>query len=218
MHPTALHRAHVRAAILCGVLSSVGFAACIDPLHLDPVNAGAGGTAAASTGSAPSGCHSNPDCTFPKAICNTVTGACVECLVASDCAYMPGAVCSKGACECPPGHKCGTLSGGSSSSASTGTGGAGTGGDGGVEASVPCVSSCAEALTNGAPVCPDAGAFPVYQGLGFCAGCNAAGGCTPVCAATLCADKPVEAGDAGTPCSDCLATACTTLYNECLTE
>ena len=92
-------RAKTRAGILGGVLVVAGFAACADAVHLDPPAATDGGST--STG-VTTGCHSNPDCAFPTAVCDTVSGKCVACLEVSDCAYMPGTVCSKGACGCPP--------------------------------------------------------------------------------------------------------------------
>ncbi|MBI4704439.1 MAG: hypothetical protein HY744_25330 [Deltaproteobacteria bacterium] len=52
-------------------------------------------------GEAPGPCVSNSDCAAPAAICDTAKGACVECLVASDCALRPGTLCSKGSCVCP---------------------------------------------------------------------------------------------------------------------
>ncbi len=48
-------------------------------------------------------CLSNVDCAYPTAICHPAEGRCVGCLVLSDCANMPGTVCSEGACVCPGG-------------------------------------------------------------------------------------------------------------------
>jgi hypothetical protein len=201
----------------------------------------------ASTGSAASGCRSNADCPYPTAVCDTVSRKCVGCLTVSDCEAMPGTVCSKGACTCPstkaePLTYCGGASpgcfdtqasadhcgacgkacdGGSCKSGScegAGAGGGGTGGDGGVEAGAPCVASCAEAVTKGGTVCLDAGAYPDYQKLGFCAGCQGAGGCEMECSTTFCKDKPVPASDAGTTCNGCLLLACPALYTSCMME
>src|SRR4051812_29792632 len=86
-----------------------GVAACADSLHLDPpgggTGSGGGGTGSTgshgSTGAGTTGCHSNPDCTYPAAVCDTVARVCVECLTFADCGEKPGTVCSQGKCECP---------------------------------------------------------------------------------------------------------------------
>jgi N-acetylneuraminic acid mutarotase len=78
--------------------------ACADSIHLDPPG-GTGGKGTTSThstgGGASSECRSNPDCSYPTPVCDTVASKCVECLVLSDCAGKPGTVCSAGACTCP---------------------------------------------------------------------------------------------------------------------
>ena len=85
--------------------ATAGVAACADSLHLDPPGTGSGGSGStgshgsASTGSP--GCRSNPECTYPRAVCDTVAHGCVECLTFADCGGMQGTVCSKGACVCP---------------------------------------------------------------------------------------------------------------------
>src|SRR6185437_7046142 len=123
--PTTFTRAHVLAALFSVAFAAADVSACVDSFHLDP--AGTGGGASASTGTASAGCESNADCAFPKAVCDTVRHACVGCLTASDCAYEPGAVCSKGACECPDGGAC--HKGATTSSGTGGSGGsAGAGG------------------------------------------------------------------------------------------
>jgi N-acetylneuraminic acid mutarotase len=99
-------------------------AACADALRLEPPaggttqptggttgggtggTVGGGGTGGAVTGGGGTGgagvsCQSNTDCPEPTAVCDTVKGVCVECLVLSDCAFRPGTVCTKGVCGCP---------------------------------------------------------------------------------------------------------------------
>jgi hypothetical protein len=83
-----------------------GAGACADSLHLDPPGASGSGGGTGSTGSHGStgtgttGCVSNPDCTYPKAVCDTVARQCVECLTFADCGDKPGTVCSAGVCSC----------------------------------------------------------------------------------------------------------------------
>lgn len=86
-----------------------GVAACADSLHLDPPGAGSGGGSAHASGttgshgsssSGGSGCHSNLECTYPIAVCDTVANQCVECLTFADCGGKPGTVCSHGVCGC----------------------------------------------------------------------------------------------------------------------
>jgi hypothetical protein len=93
-----------RAGLCCAALAaSAGFAACADALHLDPPGALPGGNDAGQEGGG--ACRSNPDCSLPDPVCDTVTARCVECLVISDCAAKPGTECSAGACVCPnPGN------------------------------------------------------------------------------------------------------------------
>jgi hypothetical protein len=93
--------------ILLAVLgASASFGACADALHLDPASTkGTGGsivvhTDAGADAPPPVACRSNPDCAYPKPVCDAVGQVCVECLVISDCLGKPGTVCSKGACSC----------------------------------------------------------------------------------------------------------------------
>jgi hypothetical protein len=189
MHPTVSHRAHLRAALLCGAFAFTGFAACADSLHFDP--AGAGGSAVASTGGAPSGCRSNADCAYPRQLCDTESRACVACFVVSDCASLPGTVCSKGACECPPGGACGAGAGGSTGVGGAGGGGSGGGaGDAGPDGSADC-ASCDQALLMGGKLCPGTPADDDYTALQNCAGCKGAlGACSGPCNATFCDGLP----------------------------
>ena len=100
----------------CGVFAT---ASCADSIHLDPPGGSGGGSSTASStgthhttttttasgtggGAPPMTCASNPDCAFPKPVCDVSAGECVECLVLSDCVGKPGTVCSLGACVCPP--------------------------------------------------------------------------------------------------------------------
>jgi len=108
MRAHSSRRAHTRAAtaLFAGFLMAA-FGACADAVHLAPPGADAGTTSATTGGG--SGCKSNPDCAYPTAVCDTVSGKCVECLVLSDCAGKPGTVCSKGACECPSPDGAGSL-------------------------------------------------------------------------------------------------------------
>ena len=78
--------------------AAAGFAACADALHLDPPSTVVPKDGGSEGGAA---CLSNPDCAYPKPVCDTVTESCVECLVISDCAGKPGTVCDRGVCDCP---------------------------------------------------------------------------------------------------------------------
>ena len=103
-----------RLGLFCAVLGvpTAGFLACADALHLDPPGTsttvtGTGGSAKGDGGTdGGTTCHSNPDCAYPKPVCNTVTQACVQCLEISDCAGITGSVCSQGSCVCPTGSTC----------------------------------------------------------------------------------------------------------------
>ncbi len=104
---------------LLGCLSAAGvigfaLAACSSSTHLDPPGAaatgtGGGSTTASTTGAGGTGgtepvmsCQSNPDCsTFPRSVCDMVTGTCQECLVDVDCKLKGGPVCLSGKCGCP---------------------------------------------------------------------------------------------------------------------
>ena len=97
MRAHSSRRSHTRAAVLFAGFLMAAFAACADAVHLAPPGADAG----TSTTTGGGGCKSNPDCPYPTPVCDAVSGKCVQCLVLSDCADMPGTVCSKGACECP---------------------------------------------------------------------------------------------------------------------
>jgi N-acetylneuraminic acid mutarotase len=112
-------RTRARAAfpfLLTVFAASASFAACADALHLDPPTGSAGTASSGSTSSggtggsvktgdggteAGSSCKSNPDCAYPTPVCDTTTDTCVQCLVVSDCADLPGTVCSLGQCGCP---------------------------------------------------------------------------------------------------------------------
>jgi Galactose oxidase, central domain len=107
-HPTKLV---LRLGLSLTVLSfAAGFVACADALHLDPP----GTTTSTSTvvnkdggtGGGSTACTSNPDCTYPTPVCDAVKATCVQCLVLSDCAGIPGTVCSQGSCTCPTGSTC----------------------------------------------------------------------------------------------------------------
>lgn len=79
---------------------SLAIAGCPDAPRLPD-----GPDASASSGGPDVGgdepCDSNPDCTYPRSICDTVKRTCVECLQVQDCATKPGTVCSLGQCACP---------------------------------------------------------------------------------------------------------------------
>ncbi len=94
MRAFALRTAPLGAAALGALLLA---ASCADALHLDPP----GDTGGAGTDGGAPECRSNPDCTYPKAVCDTVARRCVECLEIADCAAKTGTVCSKGTCSCP---------------------------------------------------------------------------------------------------------------------
>jgi len=109
MRATQRRTAPYPTRLLCAVLGFTGFAglaaACTDAIHLDPPAAtSTSGTTSSSgggTGGAVAGaCQSSVTCAFPKPVCDTVTETCVECLTASDCAFIPGLVCSLGKCTC----------------------------------------------------------------------------------------------------------------------
>lgn len=114
---------------LLGYLSAAGvigfaLAACSSSTHLDPpgaaaTGAGGGSSAASTTGAGGTGgeepvmsCRSNPDCSsFPRSVCDLITGTCQECLVDVDCKLKGGPVCLSGKCGCPVKGEafCGTL-------------------------------------------------------------------------------------------------------------
>lgn len=93
-----------------GIVAAAG---CADAIQIQPpidsVGAGAGSTTSAAggggEGAAGGGgvtpCESNTDCATPTNVCDTIKGACVECLVTTDCVHMPSTVCSQGSCVCP---------------------------------------------------------------------------------------------------------------------
>ncbi|MFT3773496.1 MAG: kelch repeat-containing protein [Minicystis sp.] len=100
----------IRPLVLVAVLAAggTGVAACADSLHLDPAGTGGKDGGATSTGTHGTGghpathCDSNPECSYPTPVCDTVAHACVECLTFTDCdGPKPGTVCSLGACVCP---------------------------------------------------------------------------------------------------------------------
>jgi hypothetical protein len=79
---------------------SLALAGCPDSLRLDPGTSGAAsGDSGVGAGAEP--CESNPDCAYPRSVCDTVKRQCVECLQVQDCAAKPGTVCSAGLCACP---------------------------------------------------------------------------------------------------------------------
>ena len=91
------------ALIGCSAIA-VGCSDCSSPADGDAVlDAGTLDAApdATSADARPPACTSNTDCAAPTSVCDTIKGLCVECLVLSDCANKPGAVCSLGACSCP---------------------------------------------------------------------------------------------------------------------
>jgi hypothetical protein len=209
MRATALP---VLAGLLCGSLACAGVVGCDAPLHLEP--AGVGG-ASSSTGSTARACSSNPDCAFPNPVCDTVTATCVGCLTVSDCAYMPGTICSQGSCECPPGGSCVSASTASSSSSGAGGAGTGTGGfDGGASDAAPdaaaCVPKCSEALTQGGAVCPGTVSATDYTKLKACVGCAGTAICAPACAGTFCMELPPNAA-----CKNCLQSHCLVPFDVC---
>ncbi len=222
--PTTLKRAHVFAALFSAALGAAGLSACVDSLHLDP--AGTGGSTSATTGSGAGGCHSNPDCAFPKPVCDTARHACVGCLTVSDCAYAPGTVCSKGVCECPDGGACGKAASGTGGSGAGGQGTGGTGGSGAGGGSADagndsgpddagsdapaCMPTCSDALTMGGTVCAGTISPLVYKQLQTCAGCNTSATCTLSCKATFCADLPIDA-----KCKACLSSFCAAPLSAC---
>jgi hypothetical protein len=104
-------KSFLRLGLLCTVLGvpAAGFVACADALHLDPPGTILPGTDGGTGDGGITSCESNPDCAYPKPVCDTITATCVQCLVVSDCAGTPGTVCSQGSCVCPtPGTCLGT--------------------------------------------------------------------------------------------------------------
>ncbi len=224
MPATASTRAHVRAAFACGILAFAGFAACLAPVHLDPTSASSG-VGGASGGS---GCRSNPDCFYPTQVCDTVTQTCVGCLVASDCAYLPGSVCSGGQCVCPEG---GCDAG---SCPECGSGGMGGGADAGHEdaghpdageedagkkdaggapdAGGPSCVTCNKALASGGTVCAGPSSTD-YKALTTCACELLPGNCTTECM-KFCENE----GIAVLACNTCLAQKCALELMSCETH
>jgi N-acetylneuraminic acid mutarotase len=109
---------------LGATLVGLAAAACNPSPHIDPsattggggttATGGAGGTSttdgggggttttmSSSGGGGSTGCTSNAGCSYPKNLCDTASGECVECLVSADCSAKDGTVCSKAECLCP---------------------------------------------------------------------------------------------------------------------
>ncbi len=214
-HPRS-HR--LRAAFCCGVLALAGVAACLTPVHLDPAGAGSTGSGgAATTGGDAGACHSNVDCTYPLALCDTVSGSCVGCLTAADCTSMPGAVCSMGQCTCVGGADTACNDAGTAGSGGGGGGGGGqdAGADAGQDAGVdagPCVTSCQQTLTMGGPLCAGSMGTAENKALKACAGCS--GGtsivCAAKCAGNYCADQLYDGA-----CLSCIENNCATQLANC---
>ncbi len=210
MRPTL---SYICATLLACGLACTCVSACTDTFHLDP--AGTGGSASASTGSGAGGCHSNPDCAFPKPVCDTARHACVGCLTVSDCAYAPGTVCSKGVCECPKGAACGAKGTGGAGAGGGGAGGGETGGDAGGDGSdgaPACAATCNAAISGGGLPCAGTPGESVYQSLQNCAGCSGAlGACGGDCSASLCMGETLDP-----LCQSCLTLNCMVLLSNCM--
>ncbi len=119
-----MHTATTARWLSSAALLGLSVAACNPSPHIDPPGSGttatggsggSGGTTSSTSdggggttsstssqgGGGPGGCHSNADCDYPKNLCDTASGECVECLVTADCGAKEGTVCSKAECVCP---------------------------------------------------------------------------------------------------------------------
>ena len=114
-------------------------------------------------------------------------------------------------------------SGGDGNTGNTGGAGGGTAGAGGGTAgaggSATCDKTCAEAITNGNPVCADSTAsLALYDALAACScergAADTPAGCNDDCGDNLCVNK-----DTSQACSDCVQkAACSADFNNCAND
>ncbi|MBM4357511.1 MAG: hypothetical protein FJ096_05300 [Deltaproteobacteria bacterium] len=107
VHAVRAFGALLVVAGLVGCSSLIG----LDGDYRPPREAGGSSTtvgASSSTGGT-TACTSNPDCAAPTSVCDTLKGACVECVDLEDCGFLNDSVCSAGTCVCESGlTRCGS--------------------------------------------------------------------------------------------------------------
>jgi hypothetical protein len=100
-HPRPTSSIRTLGCLSALIALSLELVGCPDALRLpaDSGGSASGGDPVPAEGAEP--CDSNPDCTYPRSVCDAVKRTCVECLQVQDCATKPGTVCSLGQCACP---------------------------------------------------------------------------------------------------------------------